>query len=192
MPSESFPEPVRPAVRGLFRDRRIAALALAGVLLTILFVAGTLARWGSPPMLPRGVPLPSFALTGPDGRRVESGELRGAKSVLLFFTVDCVHCTAMIRRLHEVEPAMRAGARFHFISLSTPSEFKNRNPGVENDSSLFFMDAGLARRMLHIGTVPVTLLVDEGGVVRDEIVGEKPVGLLGRAIARAFAADHEG
>lgn len=190
MPAETPPEPDNIVVRGVFHEKRIAALALTGILLTVFYVVGTLARWGSPHLLPRGEPLPSFALAGWDGRAVESGELRGANSVLLFFTLDCVHCKAMIRRMHEVKPAMRGAVRFHFISLNAPSEFKNLNPEVGNDSSVFFMDAGLARRILHIETVPVTLLLDDQGVLLAEIIGERTVGPLQHSMERAFAADH--
>ncbi len=192
MPTEIPPEPGTSVVGSPFHDRRIAALALLGVLLTFCIIVGSLARWGGPQMLPSGKPIPSFVLSDSDGRLVDSGELRNGNSVLLFFKPGCVHCTAMIRRMHELHHTMPERVRVIFIALSTPSELRNQSAEVEKDSLVYFIDPALARRILHVQSVPVMLLVDGGGVLLEEIVGERPVFWLQHSIARAFANGHEG
>jgi peroxiredoxin len=190
MPVETPPDPVKLDPRNPFHEKRIAALAFTGILLTVFYVVGTLARWGSPRLLPPGEPLPAFTVSARDGSPVHPHVLRGENSVLLFFTVDCPHCKAMIRSVRELGLAMREHAKFYFVSLSPRSEVVSRGVAMEYDSTLYFMDADLARRTLHIETVPVTLLVDGMGVLQEEIVGERPAVVLQRTVARAFVARH--
>jgi hypothetical protein len=192
MPTEIPPEPGTQVVTGPFHDRRIAALALMGGLLTFCTIVGSIARWGSPQMLPPGKPIPPFVMSDSDGRLVESGEIRNGNTILLFIKPGCVHCTAMIGRMHELHHTIPDRVKVIFISLSTPSELRSRGADVEKDSLVYFIDPVIARRVLHVKSVPVMLLVDGGGVLLEEIVGERPAFSLRHSIARAFTNGHEG
>ena len=191
MPTEFTSEDFPARLRGRLYEKRTAALALTGILLTVVYVVSLLARWSEPRMLPVGEPIPDFALSSGSGTKMNSANICGDRAVLLFFTRDCIHCRAMIRRLREVNDALSATVRVLYISLDTPSGTVNESGGDWGGSGLMFLDRADARRLLNIEAVPVMLFLDKKGMVLGQIVGERQAGELRKSLAEAFPDVHD-
>jgi hypothetical protein len=98
----------------------------------------------------------------------------------------------MIRELNTIRRLQNNALKVHFISLQKSSLAADRDMELETDSTLYSMDAGVARELLHVASVPVMMLVDEMGVLQDVIVGERPAAILATAVARAARSGRDG
>ena len=172
--------------------KRTAALALAGLVLMVCAALVVMNRQDIQRLLPRHTPIPPFTVKDRNGETVESSALCQPRTILLFYKSDCPHCKTLFRELNTIRGTGVSGINIRFISLTGPIPDADQIPEIGKDTALYAIDPGIARQVLKIATVPVMMIVDERGVLLDEIVGERPAAVLARAIVRGFGLGREG
>ena len=191
MPGEFLSAPDQAEFRNPFRTKRTAALALAGLLLIACASLVMMIQENSQRFLPRREPIPPFTVVDRNGSTVESSAFCQARSIFLFYKPECPHCKVLFRELNTIRGTGGSGMNIRFISVG-PIPDRGQIPELGKDTALYSIDPRIARQVLKIASVPVMMIVDERGVLRDEIVGERPATVLARAIVRGFGSGREG
>lgn len=121
-----------------------------------------------------------------DGNLVPTGNLIGKPLVVNFWFTTCEPCRREFPVLvasHRRHP----GIRFVGVNLSDTSETALAfAESYRATFEILFDRDGRLTSAMGVATAPVTLLVDEGGVVRRQLTGEVTSGSLERAIAEVF------
>ncbi|HEX7052293.1 MAG TPA: hypothetical protein VF188_18955 [Longimicrobiales bacterium] len=119
-----------------------------------------------------GSQFPAIVLEGPDGRTVEGPAAVGENAAVLVVHPGCGHCHTMLESLLALRHGTEAigGARVVAISVgdsAQTSRLRGRYPAVE-----MYRDRGaeLVRRF-GLTAVPILILVDQRGIVRDVASG---------------------
>lgn len=118
-----------------------------------------------------GTPAPAFELPDLDGIKVSSDELRGERTLLLFWNPGCGFCQRMLPDLKawEEQPPPRAP---RLVLISSGSAEENRTLGLR---APILMDAtGATASAYGAGGTPMAVVVDAEGRIASKVVGGAP------------------
>ncbi|HVS24491.1 MAG TPA: TlpA disulfide reductase family protein [Gammaproteobacteria bacterium] len=110
-----------------------------------------------------GMPAPDFVLKSVSGHNVRLSEFRGEVVMLSFAATWCGDCRAQLGRLNEMQMRYRdAGVELLAVSLDQTAKQAGELAAA----------SGASYPVLHdVGKVPVVVLVDRAGVVRNVFEG---------------------
>ena len=133
-----------------------------------------------------GLMLADVQLEDANDNIISTGTLIGQRLVVNFWFTTCEPCRREFPVLVDADQRY-TDLRFIGVNLSDTSEAATAFAASFGATfeMLFDRDGRLTSAM-GVATAPVTLLVDEGGVVRRQLTGEVTAEMLDRAIAEAF------
>jgi peroxiredoxin len=120
-----------------------------------------------------GMPAPDFVLKSVSGHNVRLSEFRGEVVMLSFAATWCGDCRAQLGRLNEMQMRYRdAGVELLAVSLDQTAKQAGELAAASGASYPVLHDVGGAvGRLYDVGKVPVVVLVDRAGVVRNVFEG---------------------
>jgi peroxiredoxin len=157
----------------LFADHRARA-RIAAHLKTLALAAAALAGALAYPLLVHasvqaGSAAPDFVLKATDGKNLRLSEYRGDVVVLAFWASWCGPCRAALTQLNELAPS--AGAAAPVVLGVNLEGDAARASAVSKSLGLRYptlVDSGqVVGRLYDVEHLPLTLVVDRDGVVRD-------------------------
>ncbi|MBI2469206.1 MAG: TlpA family protein disulfide reductase [Candidatus Rokubacteria bacterium] len=144
----------------------------------LLLVAGVglaaLARGADAAAAELGQPAPDFTLPDLAGRRIRLAEYRGKKGVLInFWATWCVPCREEMPTLERLW--RERGATLEVLGVSLDTASKARVRAFVRELGLTFpilLDPEhVAGRLYRVRALPMSFIVDQGGVVRYREIG---------------------
>ncbi|MDQ3864544.1 MAG: TlpA family protein disulfide reductase [Actinomycetota bacterium] len=132
-----------------------------------------------PAALEVGDPVPEVRLPGLMGEEVSLADLKGRKTLLLFWSTECSFCQQMLPDLKELEATPPADAP-EILIVSDGTEEDNRQMGLQ--SSVVLDHEYAVEDAFGVEGTPSAVLVDEEGRMASEVaVGPEEVFKLARA-----------
>jgi thiol-disulfide isomerase/thioredoxin/membrane protein YdbS with pleckstrin-like domain len=134
-------------------------------------------RGMSPNELKIGETLPEFALPDINGESFTDAAVRGKKTLVLFWGLDCQHCQRMLPEVKDWESSGENGAQL--VVVSSGDAEKNRETGLR---SPMLIDDGTVSAKLGMFGTPSAVLIDEHGKIASETaVGSEQIwSLIGK------------
>lgn len=150
-------------MRERLRARRSGA-ALAALLLA---VAGTV----SAATALKGQEAPDFVLKSVSGKNFRLSEYRGDVVMLSFWATWCGDCRAQLEHLGAMRDRYQ-DAGFELLAVSLDQSARQASSGSTGASYPVLHDAGgEVGRLYDVTKMPVVVLIDRGGVVREVFEG---------------------
>jgi cytochrome c biogenesis protein CcmG/thiol:disulfide interchange protein DsbE len=140
-----------------------------------------------------GRPSPPFKLKTLDGKTVDLAAERGRVVVLNFWAHWCPACKMEFPMMRRVaEEAQARGVRFYGVTLKQEDDTDwQKTRGVIEEYRLPFPtlidDAGGATKDYAVEGLPLTVVIDRGGIVRAELSGAQDEAALKSALRKAGA-----
>jgi thiol-disulfide isomerase/thioredoxin len=134
----------------------------------------------SPNELKIGETLPEFALPDVNGESFTDAAVRGKKTLVLFWGLDCQHCQRMLPEVKDWESSGAAnGGGTQLVVVSSGDAEKNRETGLR---SPILIDDGTVSAKLGMYGTPSAVLIDEHGKIASETaVGSEQIwSLIGK------------
>ena len=142
-----------------------------------VFFAGEHSFSGKTPLI--GQPVPRFSLTAIDGNTIDDGVFRGKRTLAVFWSPTCPHCTAMMNDLKSWDRS-RNGSDPDLIVFSDGKHEDHESLGL---NAPVILDEGYktAEKLGMFGT-PSAVIVDESGaIVTETAMGASNIwSLIGR------------
>jgi thiol-disulfide isomerase/thioredoxin len=132
-------------------------------------------RGMSPNELKIGEEIPEFELPEVKGDTVSDNALRGKKTLVLFWGLDCPHCQRMLPELKEWEDSANGEAQIVIFSSGDEEQYR-----AMNLKSPILMDEGnkVGNKLGMFGT-PSAVMIDESGkIVSETAVGAEQIWAL--------------
>jgi cytochrome c biogenesis protein CcmG, thiol:disulfide interchange protein DsbE len=149
-------------------DGYIVALGIIGALL--LFWS-KYSRVPSSPLL--GKSAPDFSFRWPDGREGLLSSLRGKTVLLNFWASWCEPCMEEMPSLQALERKLDA-AQIPFVLLAVNLDGVNDPPGISKmPKNLIFNYNHESIGAYSLGSIPVSVLIDPRGMVRQIYLGSR-------------------
>ena len=126
-----------------------------------------------------GERLPDFALIDSRGNRITASEVRGKKTLAVFWSLTCPHCTAMMNDLKTWNDSRGDGDPQLVVFSDGPAEDHAR---IDLNAPII-LDTGYktAEKLGMFGTPSAVVLVEDGQVVSETGVGAANIwALLGK------------
>jgi thiol-disulfide isomerase/thioredoxin/uncharacterized membrane protein YphA (DoxX/SURF4 family) len=108
---------------------------------------------------------PEFALPDLDGKLIGQEDLRGKKTLLVFWSTGCGFCQMMLPDLQSWEQKHNRAA--DLIVLSGGEVESNRKQELK--SPILLQKAGEVQKLFDIGGTPSGVLIDENGKIASEV-----------------------
>lgn len=128
----------------------------------------------APPPPKIGGLAPDFTLESLAGETVSLADFRGKKVMLNFFATWCPHCQAETPFMVQVYNEMQ-GQDFEIVAVSL-GETRDRVEAYQKEYSVTYtllMDPqGIAANLYYVSSIPLTVLVDENGIILSGYGGE--------------------
>ena len=126
-----------------------------------------------------GTAIPKFSLPDVTGRTVDSGDLVGKKTLAVFWSPTCPHCTAMMNELKHWDSS-RSETDPQLVVFSDGEEEAHRDLQL-NAPILLDADYTTAEKLGMFGT-PSAVVIDESGtIISETAVGASNIwALIGR------------
>lgn len=148
-------------------------MRLPGALLSVLILGLSGIGTGLAALHLSGAPAPDFVLKSVSGENIRLSEYRGQVVVLSFWANWCGDCRAQLAGLDEMYELYR-DAGFEIISVSMDRDIDDAREvsGALGVSYPVLFDAGREVSQLYdISSMPIIVLIDREGVVREVIEG---------------------
>ncbi|HET7675116.1 MAG TPA: TlpA disulfide reductase family protein [Gammaproteobacteria bacterium] len=140
-----------------------------------------------------GAPLPALKLPDTDGHLVALRSAPGTVTVINFWASWCGPCEEEIAALVHVNQRWRhRGVRLIGIAIDSgkPAEVAKFAYGHNIDYTVLVTDTGWVRQHFHLNGIPITLVVDGNGIVREYLTGPQTEAMLRHAVAPYRQALH--
>ena len=148
------------------RDR-MRALWCGAALAALLVVAGT----GSAATQLLGAEAPDFVLKSLSGKNMRLSEYRGDVVMLSFWATWCGDCRAQLDELGTMRDRYQ-DAGIELLAVSLDQNARQASATAADASYPVLHDAwGEVGRLYDVTKMPVMVLIDRGGVVRDVFEG---------------------
>ena len=148
--------------------KRTTRACWGGVALAALLAV---AESGSAATQLKGVDAPDFALKSLAGKNLRLSEYRGEVVMLSFWATWCGDCRAQLAELGAMRERYRdAGVELLAVSLDQSAR-QASEATAEAGYPVLHDAAGEVGRLYDIDKMPVMVLIDRGGVVRDVFEG---------------------
>lgn len=121
-------------------------------------------------------PVPEFSFEDVTGSQISNDDLRGKKTLLTYWSVNCGYCTEMLDELREWEQD-KGGDDLSMLLLSSGEKEKNIELNLK--SPIILDEEGAVAQKLGMTGTPSAVLIDEEGKVISEVaVGKKQIWTL--------------
>src|SRR5688572_865038 len=146
---------------------RMRALSCGAVLVALLAVAGS----GSAATRLLGAEAPDFVLKSLSGKNLRLSEYRGEVVMLSFWATWCGDCRAQLTELGTMRERYQ-DAGVELLAVSLDQNARHASETTEGVGYPVLHDAGgEVGRLYDVTKMPVMVLIDRGGVVRDVFAG---------------------
>jgi peroxiredoxin len=146
---------------------RMRARWSGAVLVGMLAIAGTV----SAATELKGQDAPDFVLKSVSGKNLRLSEYRGDVVMLSFWATWCGDCRAQLEHLGEMRERYR-DAGIELLAVSLDQSARQASEGSAGASYPVLHDAGgEVGRLYDVTKMPVMLLIDRSGVVREVFEG---------------------
>ena len=136
-----------------------------------------------------GTPLPDFAVSRWEGEAVSLRQVMSSrKSLVLFIKPECRPCQSQLSTLDHLVAMAPRGIPLVIVADggdAAEAELRAFAAWFGSYGEVYFDRSG-ARRALGISAVPCLLVIDEEGVTRFLLKGERDAEFLGRSLAPFF------
>jgi len=166
------------------RAPRITSFGQLSITLSLLYVSGFAAVSAATHLT--GAPAPDFVLKSQSGENLRLSEYRGSVVMISFWASWCGGCRAELTDL-EALTHRHAGADFQLLAVNLDrerSEMTRTAAALDISYPTLHDNEQLVSRRYEIESLPVSVLIDRDGMVRDVIedyrdgAGEDPVAAL--------------
>ncbi len=125
-----------------------------------------------------GAPAPDFVLKSLSGENVRLSEYRGQVVMVSFWATWCGDCRTQLEGLNEWYGTYQgAGLQLLAVSLDRSWEVFSKTAGTLDLAYPVLYDANLeVSKLYDVSSMPVAVLIDRDGVVRDVIEGYRRTG----------------
>jgi len=125
-----------------------------------------------------GAPAPDFVLKSLSGENVRLSEFRGQVVMVSFWATWCGDCRTQLDSLNEwYDTYHGAGLQLLAVSLDRSWEVFSKTANTLNLAYPVLYDANLeVSKLYDVSSMPVAVLIDRDGVVRDVIEGYRRTG----------------
>ncbi|MCC7103592.1 MAG: redoxin domain-containing protein [Chloroflexi bacterium] len=154
------------AIRGLLADTLQRLSSPPGEQPQLLPMAGQHDHQHTPTGAGIGRPAPGFELDDLDGRQVGVGDLRGERTLLLFWNLGCGFCQQMLPRLKEWEASAPPGAP-RLVLVSSGSREDNRAMGLR--STVLIDPSGKIGGSYQAYGTPMAVMIDANGTIASNV-----------------------
>jgi len=120
-----------------------------------------------------GAEAPDFVLKSVAGENLRLSEYRGEVVMLTFWANWCGDCRAQLERLGDMQTRYQdAGVELLAVSLDqSPKQAQNAAAALHATYPVLHDAGGEVGRLYDVTKVPVMVLIDRGGVVREVFEG---------------------
>ena len=120
-----------------------------------------------------GAPAPDFVLKSLSGENLRLSEYRGQVVMVSFWATWCGDCRAQLTELNDWYDTYRgAGLQLLAVGLDSKWEdFRDTAVGLELAYPVLYDAEREVSRLYDVSSMPVAVLIDRDGVVRDVIEG---------------------
>lgn len=130
--------------------------------------------------------LPSLPVTDESNTLVDLSQLvAGRRSVIVFYSSSCPACQSVLPRLQSLPAGLQ------LVLVAEGSGVPKGDPGATGPGGgLLLRDPGSSfRRAFPMTSVPAILFVDEEGLLRETLIGERESALLQTRLASFAEVD---
>jgi peroxiredoxin len=146
---------------------RMRALSCGAALAALLAIAGS----GSAATELRGAEAPDFVLKSLSGKNLRLSEYRGEVVMLSFWATWCGDCRAQLAELGTMRDRYQdAGIELLAVSLDQNAQQASKTAASVSYPVLHDL-GGEVGRLYDVTKMPVMVLIDRGGVVREVFEG---------------------
>jgi thiol-disulfide isomerase/thioredoxin len=130
-----------------------------------------------------------FTLTGLDGSKLALASLKGKVIVLDFWATWCQPCRIQHPMYEQVKQRFKDRSDVVFLAVDTDEDRELVAPFLEkqNWSKAVYFEDGL-QRLLQVGSIPTTMLLDKQGRVASRMAGFLPDQFVNQLTSRIVAA----
>lgn len=157
------------------KSSRVASRSPAGgarlLMLAAILLSTPLAAWSARTLVAK--PAPDFALKSLTGENLRLSEYRGEVVLVNFWASWCGRCRKQLSVIDELY-LEHQGPGFQVLSVNIdddPDEAREASSGMGLQAPVLLDDQKTVSRLYHLGTLPVTVLVDHHGTVRRVYTG---------------------
>ena len=121
----------------------------------------------------KGSEAPDFALRSLAGQNLRLSEFRGQIVMLTFWATWCGDCRAQLERLGEMHARYQeAGVELLAVSLDqSRKQAEGMSARLKASYPVLYDEAGDVGKLYEVTRMPVMVLIDRAGVVRDVFEG---------------------
>ncbi len=162
----------------------VLALVAAGSVALVVKIADrsvSVRKWTS-----GGRKLPAVELADSEGT-IRNSDLLGKETAIIVYSTRCDHCLGEIAAARRVAGEFAPGIQFLFASVDTGPA-----PAPDAPGQRFCSGGEKLLEALHLGSVPVLLLVDDRGAISYLHEGEMDAGAQRFRLERFLRASHGG
>jgi peroxiredoxin len=154
--------------------KTLATMGLVAILAVPAFLLVVLQRSTGLRMLRAGDSIPSARLDGVDPGGGLPVDIRGRRSAILFFSVNCPHCQNEIPIFNEAE--RRFGSDVSFIAITSSDKQKTELFVRTHDvrTKVYVDEKGIIGKLFGVSEVPALFLVNQDRRIEWVGVGEQP------------------
>jgi peroxiredoxin len=153
------------------RRSRIASrngTAIAGIpfIFILWIMAAPFAAWSAQSLIDERAP--DFALKNTDGQNLRLSEYRGEVVLVNFWSTACGHCREQLSFVDELFVA-HSDQGFHVLGVSVGDDngrARETAADLELHFPVLFDDEYVVSKLYDIGSLPLTVLIDHHGKVR--------------------------
>jgi len=154
------------------REKIALCILIILIVLPIIVYFYFKSQWIAQP-LEIGVQVPSVKIETLDGEEVFTCSIISKKSLLIFFSTDCLHCRKEMSELCIFFPIIKDSLNIVAISVSDMKATKDFVITYKIPFSVYLDNNGEAKRSFHVFPIPALFFIDKEQRIVQYKVGEQ-------------------
>ncbi len=136
-----------------------------------------------------GSPASNFTLKTLEGKPIVLDQTRGSVVVLDFWASWCPPCLDGLSSLEKLRAEFAGQVQFFGINDEDPSTVKDFVQKHGYEMSVLMDGTGRIHRQYGVSVIPIMLIIDKQGVIRQQFIGSRSEAKLRQAIQAAVASN---
>ncbi len=182
---------LNPCVKANMKLERLKKAPLA-LLLLFLFCSAQTALWAQSDAIGQGMAAPDFSVKMTDGTVRSLSSLRGKPVMLHFWATWCPPCVRELPMIAEAAQAYSGRLEVFAVSAGesreTVSAYLDRQGGALSSFVSGYDDTAEVSFLYNVSAIPMTLFIDEAGIITFVQIGAFNQSTLDAAIERALGS----